>query len=467
MEIDQNKNNLKEENQKTNETDISFNDKKVEINKNPYQNNSILNDPRNYNLFSESIFTPSTNNNQNNNKKNNANDNVNKVTKPKEQKDNDFSLFKYSYTNLFKKSGKSAYLLFYEKVNKSNCQKFDKIDVIKPSTSPKNFNPKLITQSNIIYKEKFDFLKNIKTPDNMQILSSLNNEMNNYFLLKKLLSSEHHQFLIALYMNILNYYLNNKLATRIKYECGTPFNYCLKLKDNIYCDDDYFYKRQVKQNYSNLYNYLENKKIFFFSFDNIEIIDEKKNEDKIKTLFKDLIQFFFNIKIRTINKKCFGEFVDLIKFFINNFSYCCEYFLEEFWIYNVLVEYLINCPLYDIKKLIVGLINCAMINYMENWKKKLESDEKKKISKIQQENEIKQILAGTGSQNKNKIYNLNFYDVIDPKNEEKEKINKKEEKKIEEKKENKKDIKKNEKKKDNKIKEKKERKKKKEKIKIK
>ena len=438
LEINENKNNGKEEDKKYKDTDISFNEDKKEIYKNPNQNNT--NNQRN------------ANNQNDNNKNNNVNINKNKpITKP--QKDDDFSLFKYSYTNLFKKSGKSAYLLFYEKVNKSNCEKFDKIEAIKPSTAPKNINPKLITQSNIVYKEKFDFLKNMKSPDNMQILKSLNEDMNNYFLLKKLLSSEYHQFLITLYINLLNYYLNNKLTTRIKYECGTPFKYCLKSKDNIYCDNDYFYKREEKANYSNLYNYLENKKIFFFSLDNIEIVDEKKNEDKIKTIFKDLIQFFFNIKIRTINKKCFGEYVDLIKFFINNFPYCCEYFLEEFCIYNVLVEYLINCPLYDIKKLIVGLINCAMINYMEYWKKKLENDEQKKISDYQKEKEVKQILAGTGSQNKNKHNNLNFYDVIDPKNEDKTNITNKKEEKKENKKEDKKKENKNEEKKGHKRKE--------------
>ena len=442
MEITDNKNtNNGKEDKKTNEADI---DKKVEKNKILIQNNSILNDPKNYG-FTESMFAPTTNNNQNNqknqnnqnnNKKNISDDNKNKVKINKEQKDNDFSLFKYSYTNLFKKSGKSAYLLFYEKVNKSNCEKFDKIDAIKPiSHTPKNISPKLITQSNIVYKEKFDFLKNMKSPDNMEILKSLNKDMNNYFLLKKLLSSEYHQFLITLYINLLNYYLNNNLTTRIKYECNTPFNYCLNSKDNIYCDNDYFYKREEKSNYSNLYNYLENKKIFFYSMENIDIIIEKK-EEKIITLFKDLIQFFFNIKIRTINKKCFGEYVDLIKFFINNFPYCCQYFLEEFCLYNVLVEYLINCPLYDIKKLIVGLINCAMINSMENWKKKLEKDTKKKKSNIEQEKEIKQILAGTGSQKKN-ANKLNFYDVIDEKSEGKDN-NKKEEKKNKEKKENKK-----------------------------
>ena len=284
-----------------------------------------------------------------------------------------------------------------------------------------------ITASNIAFMEKFNFLKKMNTPDNAKLLKSLNDEMDNYFILKKIFSNEYHHFLIALYINVLNYYFSNHniLINNIKNNCGNPYHFCLNFKGSLYSYKDYFYPREKKNSNkfnSNLYEYLANNKLIFFQINDIKNTDENYNKDKILKLFKHLILFFFNVKIRSINKKCFGEYVDLIKFFINNFTYCCEYFLEEFCIYNILVEYLVNCPLYEIKKVIVGLINCAMINMMEKFYIKQKKDEKIKITVSKQKKEVAEILGSFKGSSKKK--DLNFYDVIGSKTDNKSALNK-------------------------------------------
>ena len=384
-------------NNKDNELDFSFNND---------------NDINIYNKKENNIIVYDTNNNITNIPKdiNNTNNNCpnNNITP------------NYSNNTLFKKSGKSAYLLFYEKVSKENCEKFDKIEAINPiSIYPKNANKEAITSSNIAFLEKFNFLKNMNSSDNSKIIKSINEEMYKYYLLKKLLSNEYHHFLLVLYVNLLNYYFSNNalLLNNIKNKCGTPFYFCFNSKDSIYSDKDYFYKREEKQ-YSNLYNYLETNKLIFFQIKDSKNTDQNFNKDKIVKIFEHLLLFFFNVKIRTTNKKCFGEYVDLIKFFINNFIYCNEYFLDEFCVYNVMVEYLVNCPINEIKKIIVGIINCAMINMMENFKKKQNIKEKEKMTESQEKNEIIKLLGGCGK----KKNNLNFYRIINFEKKEIEKI---------------------------------------------
>ena len=171
--------------------DMSFNNENKVINNKINYQNSILNNINNYDLSRMDtknlmnnynigvINRMNTNdiinyiyNNNNSIKDNNTNSNVN-VNKN----------FKYSYTNLYKKGGKSAYLLFYEKEVYANCQKFDKIEALNPSFSfIKDVNHKNITQSKLVFNQKIDFTKNM--PDNNIIVKSINEEMYKYFLLK-------------------------------------------------------------------------------------------------------------------------------------------------------------------------------------------------------------------------------------------------------------------------------------------
>ena len=75
------------------------------------------------------------------------------------------------------------------------------------------------------------------------------------------------------------------------------------------------------------------------------------------------------------------------------------------------MEYLINCPLNEIKKLIVGIINCAMINSLENFRKN-EIIKIKQMSDKEEQNEIINILGGYAK----KANKFNFYNIINSDN---------------------------------------------------
>ena len=381
----ENKDNINED-KNENEFDFSFNND-VKIYDTSEKNNFVLGNINN-------------NINAGDNNNNLLNNNNNIIA----NKSNNIENNKKFGTNLLKKFGKSAYLLFYEKIDQNaNCEKFDKIEAITDIPKLPNIpdNKKKITASFITFKGKYKFIKDEENSENYELLKSLNDEINKYYLLKKLFSNEYHKFLLGFYVNLLNYYF--PIENKIKTNCETPINFCLKDKDSIYSDKYYFYRRENV--YSNLYNYLSKGKLKLFKLKDVQNTVADNNQ-KILNLFKHLIVFFFNIKIRTNERKCFGEFVDLIKFFLNNFTFCCEYFLEEFTTYNVIVEYLINCNLYEIKKLIVGIINCAMINIMQVFRKNQKIEEEKLI---ESQKELKSIQIGGRTSKKKNI--LTFYNV--------------------------------------------------------
>ena len=62
------------------------------------------------------------------------------------------------------------------------------------------------------------------------------------------------------------------------------------------------------------------------------------------------------------------------------YIFCSDYIIEEFSTYNFLVEYMINCPLYNLKKLIVGILYCAMIKSINTYEgqKRAENNNLKK-----------------------------------------------------------------------------------------
>ena len=122
-----------------------------------------------------------------------------------------------------------------------------------------------------------------------------------------------------------------------------------------------------------------------------------------------LIIYFFNVMIRSREKDYLGGTVDLIKYFINNYIYCADYLIEEFTNHNVLTEYMINCPLYETKKLIVGILYCAMINCIttyENKMKEVEKTENKKNKNKKPKKEEKNKSKAQENKNKNDMKSL-------------------------------------------------------------
>ena len=253
------------------------------------------------------------------------------------------------------KKNRSAYLLFYEKINQSDCEKFDKIEAINslnrdfkiPTT--KNIEENIINENNIengmIEKKKEGTKgdeKGIKS-----ILENLNKEMFKYYFNKKLFSTEYQYFILELYLNILNYYYNYELPIFLKHLCRTPNN------GQIF--------REIQIYGSNLNSYLDQKKLTLFS----KTIETKKKLKRkpeiILNIFKHFILYFYNVFLRTKEKEFQGGMVDLIKFLINDQVDCANFLIEEFCNTNVIFEYLIGCPIYELKKIIVGILYCAMI----------------------------------------------------------------------------------------------------------
>ena len=177
------------------------------------------------------------------------------------------------------------------------------------------------------------------------------------FLNQKLFSDEYHRFTLELYINLLNAIDYKNKSLQILFEI-----FCYTNNDNPFQNEVLFFRNERPKG-SNLTKYINKGNIMIFNFkkDEANNISEKEKEEKIIELFKYILIEFFYIIIRSRERKYFGCYVDLIKFLINSYEYCANYFLEELSCYNTIIEYLINCPIYEIKKIIVSIIYCAMV----------------------------------------------------------------------------------------------------------
>ena len=314
---------------------------------------------------------------------------------------------------------RNAYILFYEKINKDNCEQFNNIDIINELLSGNNIiksTPKnnLNNINNINEDSEFNLFGNENNNNNINdintneiqsnnnqgfkdILEPINEEMFKYFLNQRLFSGEYHYFVLSLFINAL-----------IKYNCNQTIsfsqNLCSNNSNSIPKEVTKFKQNRKTPDSSNLENYLLKKKLYiFYSYNHYNIneigpTDINQNNDKILELFKNLIIYFFNAMIRAREKDYLGGTVNLIKYFINTYIFCSDYLVEEFSNYNVLMEYMINCPSYNIKKLVVGILYCAMIKsvtYYENSMKQQKQNSNSNInnqinSNTQQNNNLKQ-----------------------------------------------------------------------------
>ena len=308
------------------------------------------------------------------------------------------------------KKNRSAYLLFYEKKDQSDCDQFNNIDAI--NTFLKGVNNNIIINeisiNNAVDNENNNILNKINETINnngmenggnlieiknnnsingngiKDILENVNREMFKYFLSIKLFSNKYQYFILEFFLNILNYYYNYDLPIFLMHLCRN------ERTTEIY--------REIHSFDSNLNLYLNNQKIILFATNNKKNhgISKSYYSDQILNLFRHFIIYFYNIFLKTKEKEYFGCMVDLLKFLINEHPICANYLIEEFCNEKTIIENLINCPLYDIKKLIVGILYCAMIKSVKdneysnikdkNEKKKLKENNNKK-NKILKEDE--------------------------------------------------------------------------------
>ena len=305
------------------------------------------------------------------------------------------------YTNGNKQisqKNRSAYLLFYEKKNQNDCQEFDNIEAINLFLKEKNIAYLNKTEDKIENSNDNNIINNDNNNDNnsttdnseikeendmKEILENLNNEMFKYFLNKKLFSNEYQYFILELFCNILNYYYSYDLPIFLLHLC----------RNNASNNENL---REIQAMGSNLNYYINKKKILLFTKTAYNKNKEKANSEIVLNIFKYYIIYFFNVMIRSKDKEYLGCMVDLLKFLINDQLACSDYLIEEFCNKNIIIEYLINCPSYEVKKLIVGILYCAMIKSVNGYEfTKIEKTKKnsaqkyinsKKLSKTQAQN---------------------------------------------------------------------------------
>ena len=226
---------------------------------------------------------------------------------------------------------RNAYLLFYEKVDKSNCENYDKVEIVNEISK--------------VIKEK-------------SIAKKVNQNVFHYHLEKIIFSIEYHRFILQFLTNLLNLsFKDNQLLNYIPYFSRT--------KDENIVNKDLL---KIRKNAigSNLINYINSKQIEIINKQKninkqINLSEEFKLDDNISMSFQFLLLYFFNVLVRAKDKNYLGGTIDLIKFCLNEFKECSEFLIEEFCDYTTLMEYIVNCPIFEIKKIFVGLLYCAMI----------------------------------------------------------------------------------------------------------
>ena len=293
----------------------------------------------------------------------------------------------------------NAYLLFYEKEDMSNCEKFEKIKEINILENNKNIdniesdnienekdnlsNEKdnkdninndeegfnLIKENEIINDKSIEKGKIEKNDNDNKInKEEVDDEEIKNNLNKKLFHRDYHHLTLELYLNILNMINNDKINDLLSNEenQNNRIHPIEKQLDLVY-----------KQNHfcQNLSKYIKEGKIKIFKNEDKSKIKFTEEDIKQRNLqiFEYILLNYFNVIIHSEERKYLGCYVDLIKTLINKYEYCANYLLEEFTNYNVIMEYLKNCPLYEIKKITVGIIDYAMnssINFYEKNKDK-------------------------------------------------------------------------------------------------
>ena len=295
-----------------------------------------------------------------------------------------------------RKKNRNAYLLFYEKKDQSNCLQFENIDAINSflGIEQKEINNN-ITNSNLNNNNSENGIVNninavenggenlIENNDNKiedngikKILENINEEMFKYSLNRKLFSNEYQYFILELFLNVLNYYYNYEIYVFLMHLCRNLTSRTTEIF------------REIQVSGSNLNLYLDNKKLIIFKSNKQKSQKKLKNNysSQILNIFKHFIIYFYNIFLKSKEKKYFGCMVDLLKFLLNDQADCANYLIEEFCNEKTILEYLINCPLYDIKKLIVGILYCAMSkSFKENEFLKIQKSKDKNQSSIEKE----------------------------------------------------------------------------------
>ena len=265
-------------------------------------------------------------------------------------------------------STRNAYLLFYEKENEDNCENYDKINLVENENNNNNKNT-----NNIMFNSNF--------------IDKINERMYKYNLLRILFSNEYHKFILEFLLNNFNQLYNEN-------EFQTLINCSSRININ---DDIIIFENKKRFFGSCIEKYIQKGKINIYKSTKKDTLTKEMINNKFNEYFQFLILYFFNVFIRAKEKSCYGGTIELIKFCLNNNEDCAKFFVEEFTNINILVEFIINCPIGEIKKIIVGLLYCAMLNVEQFYKTEISN-----LMKVNKKIENKKTQDDNDKKNKNK-----------------------------------------------------------------
>ena len=212
----------------------------------------------------------------------------------------------------------NAYLLFYKRKEDDTDGKQIIIDE-EIDTKHKNIQNdilELIKQDNYQYWVSKILFSNVYFEFLQDILINYNGEISNkYFKTAQLKNLSQHI--------IKRKYVKNR-----------------NIPENAFC--------LVKYQVSNLENFEANQKIMSsINFENF--------------LFRFSALSFFTTIIRSRDKNMITNFMDIMKGYINKSHVNSDWLLEEFSHMDTLIEFLIECPIIEIKRLSTGLIYSALL----------------------------------------------------------------------------------------------------------
>lgn len=79
-------------------------------------------------------------------------------------------------------------------------------------------------------------------------------------------------------------------------------------------------------------------------------------------MFKFFMTFFLTTAVRAKERKSIPHFMKIIREALNLNIRLCVWFLETFSSQDIIKEFLIDCPIPDMKRFVAGLIKTAMVN---------------------------------------------------------------------------------------------------------
>lgn len=221
----------------------------------------------------------------------------------------------YVYTRDSKKreavdKTENAYILIYTK---------------RDNDIPSHFNSKITSNSTI----------------SNDLMNSINNDMYQYWVLKNISSERYQKFVIELLKNDIASYMKNDIKCR---------------NDNFDIVIDK-YSKLPKRSYDDISS----------NISYIDYTEEKKEINKDVFIFGCV--YFMNIIVRCKEKKNLPEFTDIIKLYLNQDVNKSLWLIEEFSHFETIDEFLIECPMFQIQKIVIGLLYCSCLSITKVNKK--------------------------------------------------------------------------------------------------